>query len=378
MLTFPLLVATLLSGFKASVQNELNAFFAHLANQADLVRCVSAQAFSKARRNLSHQAFDALNARLLGLVEEHLPIPRWRGLRVVAADASKMQLFLQDATARMVREAVAFALYLPDLEMTLAGKLYSPSTGERQMLFEHLECLAPGDLLVLDRGYPSRWLIALLSQRGIAFCMRADDSGFVAVRDFLRSGLAEATVRLGAPDRVDGADYECACAPTTVRLVRVITPNGRVQAMITSLLDVTAFPAADFAALYHRRWRIEEAFKRLKHRLALENTSGLSWLAAQQDFGAKLLADNLDALAVWAAAAHLPVPANYKINRAYAFAHLKRSLPRWLLIATPSLACLIAVASELTRNLIQFVPGTSKPRPDHPKPHRNHAYKSST
>jgi len=68
--------------------------------------------------------------------------------------------------------------------------------------------------------------------------------------------------------------------------------------MMTSLLDSVTYPAADFAALYHSRWRIEEAFKRLKHRLALENTSGLSWLAAQQDFGAKILADNLHALTV--------------------------------------------------------------------------------
>lgn len=142
-LTFPALIAAMLSGFKASVQNELNAFFAHLANQADLLRLVSAQAFSQARKQFTHLAFTALNTRLLALVQEHLPVPRWHGMRVVAADASKMQLFLQDATRRMVREAVAFALYLPGLEMTLAAKLYSPSTGERQMLFEHLECLAP-------------------------------------------------------------------------------------------------------------------------------------------------------------------------------------------------------------------------------------------
>ncbi|WP_435382740.1 transposase [Crenobacter oryzisoli] len=34
---------------------------------------------------------------------------------------------------------------------------------------------------------------------------------------------------------------------------------------MTNLLDAQAFPAADFGALYHQRWRIEEAFKRLKH-----------------------------------------------------------------------------------------------------------------
>lgn len=368
----------MISGFKASVQNELNSFFAHLANQADLMRVVSAQAFSKARQNFSHTAFARLNARLMALVEAQMATPRWHGLRVVAADASKMRLFLEDATGRSVREAIAFALYLPGQELTLAAELYSPAVGERQMMFEHLDRLQPNDVLVLDRGYPARWLIAHLAQQGIPFCMRVDDSGFVAVRDFLRAGQEEAIVMIAPPNQGDCTDYLCDRAPTSVRLVRLVTPNGRVHAVMTSLRDPVAYPAAAFAELYHRRWRIEEAFKRLKHRLALENTSGLSWLAAQQDFGAKVLADNLHALAAHTAADHEAIPESYKINRTYAFAHLKRCLPRWLLLALPDACQLAAVFSELVRNLVQFKPEVSKPRPSHPKPHRKHAYKSTT
>ncbi len=240
----------MLSGFKASVQNELNAFFAHLANQADLMRVVSAQAFSKARRNFSHTAFARLNEHLMALVEAQIATPRWHGLRVVATDASKMRLFLEDATGRSVREAIAFALYLPGQELTLAAELYSLAVGERQMMFEHLDVLRPDDVLVLDRGYPARWLIAHLTQRGIPFCMRVDDSGFVAVRDFLRSGQI---VTIAPPHRADCADYLCDRTPTSVRLVRVVAPNGRVHAVMTSLLDREAFPADRFADLYHRR-----------------------------------------------------------------------------------------------------------------------------
>lgn len=83
---------------------------------------------------------------------------------------------------------------------------------------------------------------------------------------------------------------------------------------MTSLLDTTAYPADGFAGLYHCRWRIEEAFKRLKHRMALENTSGLSWLAAQQDFGAKVLADNLHALAMLEATLLGHTPIQYNMN----------------------------------------------------------------
>ncbi len=213
--------------------------------------------------------------------------------------------------------------------MTLACKLYAPSVGERQMLFEHLDRLGTSDMLVLDQGYPVRWLFALLAQRGLPFCMRADETSFADVKSFLRSGEAERTVLVRPPDRPDCSDYECELLSTPVRLVRAVTPNGRIHVVMTSLLDGVVYPAADFAALYHSRWRIEVAFKRLMHRLALENTSGLFWLAAQQDFGAKALADNLDALAIRATAGQRRHPSRLKINRIYAFAHLKSCLPRW-------------------------------------------------
>ncbi len=60
-LPFPTVITFLMSGLKASVQNELNAFFPHLNNQADLFREVSAQAFSQARKKFSAVAFSLLN-----------------------------------------------------------------------------------------------------------------------------------------------------------------------------------------------------------------------------------------------------------------------------------------------------------------------------
>ncbi len=45
--------------------------------------------------------------------------------------------------------------------------------------------------------------------------------------------------------------------PTTVRLQRVLTLNGRVHALMALRLDAHACPAPDFAALNRSRWRIE-------------------------------------------------------------------------------------------------------------------------
>ena len=89
--------------------------------------------------------------------------PRWHGFRVVAADASKLQLFLKDATGRKVREAIAFMMYLPGSEMALDFELYAPAVSERQMLFEHLDSLRRNDLLVLDPPISSEGLYLTLS-----------------------------------------------------------------------------------------------------------------------------------------------------------------------------------------------------------------------
>ena len=185
----------------------------------------------------------------------------------------------------------------------LAASLHSINEcGERQMLFQHLDRLSSTDLLLLDRGYPARWLVAVLNARRISFCMRVEKSGnagFACVRNFLRSGLSEQIVMLRAPDRRDAKDYECERAPQRVRLVRQVAPSGKLRVIMTNLFDTVLFPACSFGDLYHQRWRIEEAFKRLKHRLSIEHVSGLSQQAVVQDVGARIITDNLQALTAW-------------------------------------------------------------------------------
>ena len=91
-----------------------------------------------------------------------------------------------------------------------------------------------------------------------------------------------------------------------------------------------------------------------------------------------MVADNLHALTLLEAEDVIGLKESYKINRTYAFAHLKRCLPRWLLICLPTAKQLLLTLSELAKNTIRFVDGAAKPRPKHPKPHRKHAYKSTS
>jgi len=374
-LPLPSLIAIMLTGLCRSLQAELDQFFGHLRQHAQLERAVSEQAFAQARAKLSPGALPSLNDYLIEQAEQAGWVPRWQGLRLVAADASPVRFGLRASHVRRAanRDQIAFGLYLPGAEMMLAASLHSVHEGERQMLFEHLERLREDDMLVLDRGYPARWLVALLNQRGIHFCMRVEKSGnngFACVRDFLSSGLTEQVVTLRAPDPCDVADFGCPATPQTVRLVRHQTPSGRVRVLMTNALDQTRFPAEDFGNLYHRRWRIEEAFKRLKHRLNLEHVSGLTRQVVNQDFAAKVLCDNLEALVALAARQTHPLPEGQRINRAYVHTVMKPLLPA-LLLGRAATSWLQDALVLIARRTFKYREGLSKPRKPRPKPHKH-------
>ena len=376
-LPLPALVAVTLSGMRKSVQTELDEFFAHLKEQAQLVHHVSEQSFAKARAKLSTTAIPALNDWLVARADADGFVPRWRGRRLVAADASTL-CFGRRAShvARAVSaDQVAFGLYLPGAEMMLAASLHSVHEGERQMLFQHLDRLSDGDVLLMDRGYPSRWLVAALNARGIGFCMRvekAGNTGFACVRDFLRSDENDRIVTLAAPSRRDADDYECPATAQKVRLVRHVASTGKVRVLMTNLLDPAAFPCAEFGDLYHQRWRIEEAFKRLEHRLNLEHVSGLSQQAAMYDFAAKIVCDNLQSLATETALREASLPPTRRINRTAAHSILKPLLPALLLgadIAKRLLDALQLIAGRTYSHRPGIV--KSKPRIMRPKPHKS-------
>jgi len=375
-LPLPALVAVMLTGMRSSVQVELDQFFSTIQQKHMLCRHVSEQAFAQARAKLSPTALDDLNRWLIQRNGNSGVL--WHGHRLVAADASRVQFGIRTWSGFQAANAeqIAFGLYLPGSEMMLAASLHSTSEAERQMLFEHLDDLAPNDLLLMDRGYPASWLIATLNDRGQAFCMRADNMAFKIVRSFARSNLVEQVVKLSSPTPEQVKDYECSAEPPVVRLVRQITPSGEMRVLMTNLMDSARYPAIELAQLYHHRWRIEEAFKRLKHRLKLEHVSGLTQLAVRQDFAAKILCDNLHSIVCSTAHESHDVSDGRAINRSYAISALRRVLPCVILGYSWALELLVSTMALIATRTHQKRPGKSNSRPPGAKPHLHGAYKA--
>jgi hypothetical protein len=276
------------------------------------------------------------------------------------------------------RDILALGLWLPDAHLMLAAQLHGTCGGERQPLFEQLHHLGTGDLLIFDRGYPSRWLVGVLLSQSIEFCLRVDtagERGFAFVQAFRKSDLDEQIVTLPRPDPQDVTDFDCPPKPATVRLIRYVYADGSTRILMTGLRDAERFPAALFADLYHDRWSIEEAFKRLKHRLNIEHVSGLSHLALQQEFAANVLCYNLAAASTSAARAALDLPAHRRTNRAYARSALKPLIPA-LLLGRACLVMLQNVVKRIASQTFKHRPGRSRLRAARTKPHKHMAYKA--
>ena len=364
-----------------SVQSALDAFFPGLGAVGAGV-LVSERALAKARAKLHVPALWALNERLLCCVETQGQLHLFKGRRLVCADgtilapAQRACLRTRSLAAPVQR---ALGLYLPGNDLMLHVAVGPEAEGERQMLFDQLDRLRRGDVLILDRGYPASWLVQALLQRGIDFVIRCDSThSWGAAREFLRSGHSEGWRWLWPCDAQQAQTWELdgpACVHA--RLVRHVSSSGRTRVLLTSLAEDVA-TVAELADLYHGRWRIEEAFKRLKHRLGLESVSGLSQHALLVDVATKVLADNLAALLNRAVpmAPDSPEGVRRQVNRAAASKLFSRCIGSMLLGASGIAQGVHDWMLTLSRRWTRHIPGRSRPRhPAHTKPHPSQAYK---
>ena len=387
---FSRLVALLLCGLCEGLPVEVDRFFGRLADSASFCRGVCADTVRMARKKLAVSCFTDLNEALLASVAGIFAHGRWHGLRIVACDSTTLRLPLSCPTTRETYGlhtaqagdpyslARASGLFAVASGLMLRAVIGPSKVAERDQLVELLGHLAADDLLVLDRGYPAYWLFALLQQGQRHFCMRIETS-WPAVQTFLRSGQSDAVVTMkpGNVHRAEFAARGVPLAPLRLRLVRVILPTGQIEVLVTSLLDQAAYPVADFAALYHSRWRIEEAFKLLKARILVEHFSGETPLAIEQDFHAKILTANLCALAAFDASQLLPVAkaSTHTVNLTYTLKALRAVMPRMLLGLAQD-AEFHQLIQLLASNLHRKRPERSHPRkPKIAKPRRYRAYK---
>lgn len=196
--------------------------------------------------------------------------------------------------------------------VTVDAQLAPYSSSERDLLYKHLPKAQKGDLLLMDRGYPSIALLFLLMAQGLDFCIRMKEDWWLSVKEFTESGDKERFVRFKLPhkDRKMLAEYpEYIDKEVECRLVCITLENGDKEILCTSLTDTEKYPYEDFAELYHLRWNEEEGYKQFKARAEIECFTGKTALAVKQDFFARMFAMSYCAI--------LAFPIEEKVRKEY-------------------------------------------------------------
>jgi IS4 transposase len=77
-----------------------------------------------------------------------------------------------------------------------------------------------------------------------------------------------------------------------LRITKIKLENKEEEHLISNLyIDETDYK--EIKELYAQRWEIEKSFNVLKNKLEIENISGLSKIAIEQDFNAQILVHNI-------------------------------------------------------------------------------------
>lgn len=292
---------------------------------------VSAAAFCKARHKLRPEAIRALLRQVAGLFERTGGrVHRFGGRRCFAVDATKIPLQRSDAlwetfggpSEGFTPQVMVTTLFDVIAKLPVDATIAPYASCERTQLRSLVESLQPGDVVVLDQGYPSYDLLELLRARGIDFVVRVPPvGGFPAVETFLQSELTDCRLLLIRPGSSAGIE---------LRAVRTEGPDGAPQVFLTSLRR-QEFSRPQILRLYELRWEIELFYRLEKgnylghHQFHAQSPAGV-----QQEVFALLLLVALTRTCLAAAARAHHVPYDPLSQKGALFAVL-RSFTVWLL-----------------------------------------------
>lgn len=176
------LLAFLINGPRPSLQPELNTFFDHALADDGATEHPTKSALCQARRQLRPAAVRELVLVRSNMFATHVEVESWHGRRVTAVDGSTFRVpDVPECAEYFCCMQTSGGSFRP---LARASAVYDVASGafvdavigkyddERRLAKGHLPPLGAGDLVVMDRGYPSRDWLAELNKNGIDWCVR--------------------------------------------------------------------------------------------------------------------------------------------------------------------------------------------------------------
>lgn len=360
------LISFILSHRKRSLQIELDNFFKSLPGE----NCsITKQAFSEARQKISPKAFIILFQAVIKQFYED-DFKTFRGFRLSAIDGTTLELpntetlrkaygYAENTTSKVARAKVS-GLYDVENNFMIDAIIDHYKVDERSLAYRHIKTLQElglkNDLILFDRGYGSKKIIAELIATNINFVMRVS-SHFIKAINLVKNN-----------DEI--VEYCYKQQKYRVRVLKFMLKSGQEEILVTSLLDLN-FTLEDFKELYFKRWKIETKYYELKHKLEIENFTGETPIAIEQDFYASMYITNLVALAKMDADKQIQaenqtkqLKYEYQTNTNILIGKLKDQFVLMMLVRSgrKRIKILKNIMNEIVRNTVPIRPNRTNPR----------------
>lgn len=247
----------------------------------------SKAAISQGRTRLGAEPLARLYAEQVQPIgPQDMPGVWYRGLRVMGLDGSTLEVADESANAEHYgypaasRGSSAFpqlrfaALAECGTHVLVGAKMGPYRTSEHELAEQVLERADDTMLILADRGFVGYPMWKTASQRGSKLVFRLRENQVLPVERTLPDGSYLSTLYGSTKARRDARRGIDGGAGFVVRVIEYElkgAARGQEQAttyrLLTNLVDYAQAPAKELAALYHRRWKIEQALDEIKTHL---------------------------------------------------------------------------------------------------------------
>src|SRR5665648_1021617 len=208
---------------KKSLQIELDSFFTTIKGAEN---SITKQGYSEARQKISPTAFIKMADSIIAWYYGDDDCKTFNGYRLSAIDGSILEInnserlrnafgFAEGKTVELAR-AKASCIYDIENDMIITSNIAKYTTSERDMAIELIEKLIEmglkNDLILFDRGYPSRKFIAYLEGSGVKYLMRVKSQSMKEVNEALK------------PDQI--VEINVNGITIKVRVIRLVLDSG--------------------------------------------------------------------------------------------------------------------------------------------------------
>lgn len=300
-LDFSTVVRSILSLFKESVEHSMTCLMPQFSKGL-----VTGSAFTQARYKVKSEFFKELNQYVI----KHYQGVRkktWKGHRLIGVDGSTLNLppskeikehfGVYAITDYGISRSLARVSFLYDLlnDFVVEDHLTPMNIGEKTHFFERLDHIEDqNDIYILDRGYGHYSTVLSLINKDKAFCIR-----FSGTSTFIQTALAckekdmILTWEPSPKEKENAKKAGLTAKPIKVRVSKIILNTGEIEVLVSNLINTKRYTYSDLKWLYHKRWVVEEGFKKMKPKMKIEYFGCRKSDGIYQEFYAHVIMMNL-------------------------------------------------------------------------------------